>query len=244
MIRERVKDKLPYNQGGWHMDCGCNSEGRQRTCIEIVPIFSTLTYDEMIEVAGITNSRQYEKGEMIYMAGDKGESLFVIHKGKVKITRFSDSGKEQVIRVLGPGEFMGELSLFVHEPLTDNAEALEYTTVCIIDGEKLKGLMVKYPTIALKVLEELSKRLGKAENLIEHLGVHDVETRIAETLLDLADDRGEVLLKMSKGDLASHIGMSQETLSRKLSYFQEMGWIKLIGHRKIIILDEESLRYV
>lgn len=223
------------------MDCNCGSKKRDKTCIEIVPIFSNLTYDEMIEIAGITNSREYRKGEMIYMAGDKGEKLFVIHKGKVKITRFSEAGKEQVIRVLGPGDFMGELSLFVHEPLTDNAEALENTTVCVIDGDKLKELMAKYPSIALKVLEELSTRLGKAENLIEHLGIHDVETRIVETLLSLADENGEVILKMSKGDLASHIGMSQETLSRKLSYFQDMGWIKLIGHRKIIILDKASL---
>ena len=126
--------------------------------------------------------------------------------------------------------------------MNDNAEVLEDTTVCVIDGEKLKNLMVKYPTIAFKVLEELSSRLERAENLIEHLGVHNVETRIIEMLLDLANDEGEVVLKMSKKDLASHIGMSQETLSRKLSYFQDMGWIKLIGHRKIIILDEESLK--
>lgn len=223
------------------MDCGCQKGKKDRTCIEMVPIFNALTYDEMMEVAMITNSREYEKGEMIYTAGDKGERLFVIHKGKVKITRFSDLGKEQVIRILGPGDFMGELSLFVPTPLTDNGEALENTTVCVIDGERLKGLMVKYPTIALKVLEELSTRLGKAENLIESLGIHDVETRIAKTILDLANDKGEVALRMSKGNLASHIGMSQETLSRKLSYFQDMGWIKLIGHRRIIVLDEESL---
>lgn len=224
------------------MDCSCQHDKAGKTCIEIVPIFNTLTYEEMMEVARITVEKKYEKGEMIYIAGDKGEKLFVTHKGKVKITRFSESGKEQVIRILGPGDFMGELSLFIHAPLTDNAEALENTTVCIIDGEKLKGLMVKYPTIALKVLEELSTRLGKAENLIEHLGIHDVETRIVETILDLADNKGEVVLNMSKGDLASYIGMSQETLSRKLSYFQDMGWIKLVGHRRIIILDRESLK--
>ncbi len=224
------------------MDSSHKAGKKNKTCIEMVPIFNTLTYEEMMEVATITNSREYKKGEMIYVAGDRGEKLFVIHKGRVKMTRFSSSGKEQVIRVLGQGDFMGELSLFVHQPLTDNAETLEDTTVCIIDGEKLKGLMAKYPTIALKVLEEVSERLDRAENLIEHLGIHDVETRIARTLLDLANDRGEVVLKMSKGDLASHIGMSQETLSRKLSYFQDRGLIKLVGHRRIIILDRKGLK--
>ena len=79
----------------------------------------------MMEVARITTDRTYEKGEMIYMAGDEVKKLYVIHKGKVKISRLSDTGKEQVIRVLGPGQFMGELSLFSPHPLTDNAEALE-----------------------------------------------------------------------------------------------------------------------
>lgn len=213
-----------------------------KNCIELVPIFNTLTYDEMMEVARITVDRQYKKGEMVYIAGENKKQLFVIHKGKVKITRFSNSGKEQIIRVLGPGDFTGELTLFVDEPTINNAEVLEDTVVCVIDGRKLKKLMTKYPTIAFKALEELGTRLEKAENLIENLGINDVETRIAQLLLNMADEKGEILLNISKRDLASHIGMSQETLSRKLSYFQDKKWIKSIGHRQIIILDEENLR--
>lgn len=212
-----------------------------RTCVELVPIFSTLTFDEMMEVASITVSKTYKKGEMVYFQGAREKKLFVIHKGRVKISRISSSGKEQVIRILGPGEFMGELSLFNNEPNVDNAEVIEDATVCIIDGDKLKGLMAKYPTIAFKVLEELSSRLKRAENLIENLGVKDVESRIAEMLLELADEDGNITLTVKKGDLASHLGMSQETLSRKLSYFQDEGWIKLKGHKRITILDRESL---
>lgn len=223
------------------MDCSCfKRDGKN--CIEIVPIFCNLTYEEMMEVARITKEKTFEKGEMIYMAGDKGEKLYVIHSGKVKITRFTDSGKEQVIRVLGSGEFMGELSLFSHLSLTDNAEALSKTVVCMIDGKKLKELMLKYPSIALKVMEELSQRLEKAENLIENISLHGVEKRIAQALINMANEKNEVLLKMSKRDLASHLGMSQETLSRKLTVFRDIGIIKLIGHRRIILLDINALK--
>jgi len=208
----------------------------------MVPIFSTLNYDEMMEVASITISKTYKKGEMVYLAGEKKKKLYVIHKGKVKLTRISASGKEQILTILGPGDFMGELSLFNDEPITNNAQALEDTTVCIIDGDKLKEIMAKYPTIAFKVLEELSTRLKRAENLIENLGVNDVETRIVQTLLDLADEDGKIKLDISKRDLASYMGMSQETLSRKLSYFQDKGLIKQIGHRRIEILDREGLK--
>ncbi|WP_406243530.1 Crp/Fnr family transcriptional regulator [Tissierella carlieri] len=225
------------------MDCNCfKREGKN--CIEIVPIFSNLTYEEMMEVARITKEKTFEKGEMIYMAGDKGDKLYVIHSGKVKITRFTDSGKEQVIRVLGPGDFMGELSIFSPLPLTDNGEALSQTVACMIDGKKLKELMKKYPTIAFKVMEELSQRLEKAEHLIENISLHRVERRLALTLINMANEKGEVSLKMSKRDFASHLGMSQETLSRKLTVFQDMGIIKLIGHRRIILLDIEALEKI
>lgn len=225
------------------MDCGCSSRN-EKNCIEIVPIFSNLTYEEMMEVARITTDKTYKKGEMIYMAGDKGEKLYVIHSGKVKITRITSSGKEQVIRVLGPGEFMGELSIFSPVPLTDNGEALSETIVCMIDGSKLKDLMMKHSAIAFKVMEELSKRLEKVENLIENISLQGVEKRLADTLIEMADENGEVNLKMSKKDFASYIGMTQETLSRRLTIFQDMGFIKMVGHRKINILDVEALEEI
>lgn len=225
------------------MKCSCFiNDGRN--CIELVPIFSNLSQEEMLEIASITGDKTYKKGELIYMAGDQESKLYVIHKGKVKISRITEAGKEQVIRILGPGEFMGELSLFSSEPLKDNGEVLEDTTMCIIDGEALKDLMIKYPAIGFKIMEELSKRLEKTESLIENINLYSVEKRLAQTILSMANDKGEVSLKMSKRDLASHIGMSQETLSRKLSAFQELGIIKLVGHRRIILLNKSALEEI
>ena len=222
------------------MKCSCFIDDG-RNCIERVPIFSNLTNVEMLEIASITTEKTFEKGEMIYMAGDSSDNLYVIHKGKVKITRLTESGKEQVIRILGPGEFLGELSLFSSVAMTDNGEAIEKATMCMISGEKLKALMTRYPSITFKIMEELSMRLEKAENTIENISLHSVERRIAQNLLDLSEEGKQLKLNMSKGDWASQLGMSQETLSRKLSAFQELGIIKLIGHRGIEILKREVL---
>lgn len=213
-------------------------------CIQIVPIFNNLSGKEMMEVASITFSKSYKKGEMIYMNGDEGDKLYVLHRGKVKITRLTSSGKEQVIRILGPGEFMGELALFSHSSMTDNAEALEDIDMCIIAGNDLKTLLGKYPHISFKIMEELSNRLEKAENLIENISLHSVEKRLAQTLLNMKDEIGNINLKMSKRDLASLMGMSQETLSRKLTAFVELKIIKLVGHRRIIILNENALEEI
>lgn len=222
------------------MDCSCFRDSG-RNCIEIVPIFSNLTTEEMLEIASITTDRTFDKGEMIYMAGDSSDNLYVIHKGKVKITRLTESGKEQVIRILGPGDFLGELSLFSSLPMTDNGEAIEKVTMCMISGDKLKELMTRYPSITFKIMGELSVRLEKAENTIENISLHSVERRIAQNLLSMSEDSKDIKLKMSKGDWASQLGMSQETLSRKLSAFQELGIIKLIGHRGIEIVKSEVL---
>jgi len=222
------------------VSCNCRKRG-VNNCIEIVPIFSHLTQAEMLEIAAITTDKSFEKGEMIYLAGNKGEKLYVIHTGRVKISRLSANGKEQVIRILGPGEFMGELALFSPLSMTDNGEAIESSTMCMIEGVKLKELMKKYPSIAFKVMEELSKRLDRVENLIEDINLYSVEQRLAQALLKMSNGKCEVVLSMTKGDLASQLGMSQETLSRKLSLFQERGLIELIGHRRIIILDRDSL---
>ncbi|NMA01877.1 MAG: Crp/Fnr family transcriptional regulator [Clostridia bacterium] len=227
------------------MACKCQKDCLGHTnCITLVPIFSNLTEEEMLEVAAITTAKTFNKGEIIYWAGDTSEKLYVIHTGRVKIYRLGLNGKEQVIRVLGPGEFMGELALFNPMPNTDNAEALETSSMCIIEGAKLKSLMKKYPTIAFKIIEEISARLEKAEKLIEDINLYTVEQRLAQALVNLSQDTRRINLKMTKGDFASQIGMSQETLSRKLTAFQEQGLIKLEGQRDIIVLDREALENI
>ena len=173
--------------------------------------------------------------------GDRTKALYVIHNGRVKISRLSPTGREQVIRVLGPGDFMGELSLLSPLPMTDNAEVTQAATMCMIEGGQLKTIMAKYPAIALKVLEELSRRLEKAENLIEDINLHSADRRLAQSLLQMADARGEVRLPMTKGDFASQIGMTQETLSRRLAAFEEQRLIRQTGQRRIQLLDQTAL---
>jgi len=224
------------------MTCNHHQDENPSNCIEIVPIFSNLTEEEMLEIANITTEAKFDKGSYVYMANDLGGKLYVLHSGRVKISRININGKEQVLRIVEPGEFMGELTLLSNTPLTDNAEVLEKTLMCMIDGNKLKELMNKYPSIAFKVMEVLSKRLEQAESLIEKINLNTVEQRLALALLDLVNPKNEITLNMTKGDFASSIGMSQETLSRKLTSFQDEGIIEMIGQRKIIVKDIDALK--
>jgi CRP/FNR family transcriptional regulator len=208
--------------------------------LESVPIFRGLSEREQREIGQITTERQFQKGQLIFTPGDENHNLYVIHKGKVKLSRLSESGKEQILRIAGPGDFFGELALFSRLPASTQAQAMDDLVMCVIDGERLKGLLEKYPHIALKVMEELSARLETAENMIESLALHSVDQRIAQALLQYGADQFE--LPISKGDLAASLGMTQETLSRKLSAWQVQGLIRQTGQRGIEILDRESLK--
>ncbi len=225
------------------MKCDHDCESHA-SCIQHVPIFASLNREERREIAEISFSRSFEKGEMVYRAGDEGGTFFVLYTGRAKLFRLNPSGKEQVLRLVGPGEFIGELSLFSSLPLTDHAQALEATTMCVLHGNRLKELMAKYPSIAFKVMDELSRRLEKAENRIEEISLSSVTKRVVGALLELSEGKQEILLPMTKGDLASQLGMTQETLSRKLAALQEEGLIRLSGQRKIMIRDKSGLEEI
>jgi len=162
-------------------------------CVEIVPIFATLTPEELDEVGAITFDRTYQKGEAVYRAGDRKGKLYLIHTGRVRVYRLSPDGKEQVTRMIGPGQFLGELSLFSTLSTTDYAAAAEETELCMIEGGRLKQLMGAHPSIALKVMEELSKRLEEAESLIEDINLRTVEQRLARFLLAESGGQPRVL---------------------------------------------------
>jgi len=219
----------------------CGHSDENYACLAHVPIFAGLSPAEKEEIARISVSRAYRKGETVYQAGDAGGTLFVLHAGRVKVSRLSAAGKEQVLRVAGPGEFIGELSLFSSLPLTDNAQATESAVMCVLEGGRLKELMAKYPAIAFKVMDVLSRRLEEADSLLESVTLTPVAQRVAKALLEKADAAGVVRLPMTRGDFASQLGMSQETLSRRLAAMQEEGLLTLSGRRKIILRDLKAV---
>lgn len=218
-------------------------------CINNVPILDILSHEEKLEVMNVSASKTFIKGEVVFSPGHSSANLWIVHRGSVKISRFSPSGKEQIVRILGPGDFTGELSLFSHTVLSNTAEALEPTEICLIQGKVINDLMLRKPEIAIKFLEKYTERIERAEDQIEQLTLYDVEQRIAKILLvmlhDQQNDHSEnnvLILRVSKKDLAVMIGTTQESLSRKLAMFQEQGWIKLVGQRQITIVDADSLK--
>lgn len=225
----------------------CNHD--EHYCIDNIPIFHDLMLEEKESIMNSSNHKSFKKGEFIFTHGDSFDDLFVVNRGMVKVYKVSTLGKEQILRILEPGDFMGELSLFSKSIHNSTAEALEKTEICIIQGNKIREIILQKPEIAIKFLQKFSERIEQSEEMIEQIGLRDVEQRIANYLLleieknKVIDNNGEyeITLPVSKGDLAALIGTTQETLSRKLTLFQDNGWIKQKGQRIISITDIDSL---
>lgn len=213
-------------------------------CVAKVPFFNHLDYDEMMKITMRSTHKNFKKGEIIIHDGDPLDYLYIVHQGRVKIYQLFSNGKEQLLRILEPGEFMGEMALFTEKNMDSYAETMEKTEICAIHRDDMQELMNEYPTIAIKILEQFSNRLDSTEKLVGELSSKDVEMRAATYLVELAEknDSREIVLPMSKKELASFLGTTQETISRRLSTFETKGWIQQKGHRNVNIIDMEALR--
>lgn len=218
-----------------------------QACVSRVPIFSGLGEAHLKEIMRTAKAASYKNKEIIHHAGDISDALYIVKEGKIKIYRLSESGKEQLIRILYPGDFTDVQPLFKDTFHHSFAEALEDTEVCIIKRKSLQELLIKYPVISLKMLAELSNRLDMAERQTMRFTTEKVETRLALFLiesLEQEENGHEFDLPISKRDLASYLGTTPETISRKLTEFAETGYIEQKGQKRIKILDLERLLVV
>lgn len=216
------------------------------SCVAIVPLFAGLTPQEQEEVAAFARPIRRARGEVIHMPNDGAPNLLVVHRGRVKIANVTANGHEQLLRVLEPGDFTGEAAFVTGESPETWATALADTELCSFAHADLVELVARYPGITMGILRAVTNRLETAEQMITDLTSADVEVRLARYLLELMTmraGRATVRLPLAKKDIASLLGTTPETLSRKLAAFVNRGLITLNG-RDVVIADPPSLREV
>ena len=218
------------------------------SCVCHVPIFRDLKQSEVVLLDAAVQSRHYRKGEFIFQEGEQSDSLYIIHQGVVKIYKLSDEGKEHILRFLFAGDFGGQLALFKEEIQYTHAEAVEESVVCRIYRNDLKTILQYNPEIAYRFLQTMSDRLRDADEWTGSLSLLDADRRIAKVLLNFGTrggpNPGSHKLPVAKKDLAALLGIAPETLSRKLAYFDEQGWISLSGKKGVEIKNVNALQEI
>lgn len=223
----------------------CCKTHQTDSCVRSVPVFNGLNNREVQDLSEVIKSRTYTKGEFIFREGELSETLVIVHTGTIKVSKVSDEGKEQIIRILFPGDFFGQYSLLENKRHYADAEVLEETTVCLLHKEEFKLILERNPTMAMNFMMALSELLQKADEWIGTISLLEVERRLAKALLlffERDNDDEFFQLPVPKKDFASLIGATPETLSRKLVYLQSNQILELDGRRGIRLLNIDKLK--
>jgi len=189
----------------------------------------------------------YKKGQTIFYEGNRAFGLYCIFAGRVKIYKAGIDGRQQIVRIAGPGDILGYRSLFADEPYSATAEALEDTSICCIDKNAFFPVLARNPDLSLNIIKKLAKELRHAEELATSIAHKSVRERMAELLLMLKATYGKetkkgslIDLQLSREEIAEMIGITQETAIRLLSDFKKDGLID-VREREITILNHKAL---
>lgn len=214
--------------------------------LQSINIFADMNEADMRRLAERTQMRTYTRGRMIAQPDDPPETIYLIKEGRVKLSRYSAGGREQILALLERGDIFGERALVgAREAL--HCEAFEDTLICVLRREDLEDLVRSKPELALRIMKVLSERLRQAEEAVENLAFRDVPGRLATTLVRLAEAYGEpqgdgerLMLRLTHQDLANMIGATRETVTTVLARFRDEGLIA-VEDRHIVIRDPGRL---
>src|SRR5690625_4225022 len=213
-------------------------------CVARVPLFKSLSREEQLEVAQMARPAELTKGRS-FPSGPDGSQLVVVHAGRVKVTRIGPDGQEQILRILGPGDFVGESAFLTGRAPEHVTIALEPGNACVFPHAALQQLVERHPSIAVRMLQGVSRRLEDLETRLASLLSGDVSSRLASYLLSLpaihSEQQLRVELPLAKKDIASLLDTTPESLSRQLRRLQDSGVIETGNGRWIAITDVDAL---
>ncbi|MBN2892564.1 MAG: Crp/Fnr family transcriptional regulator [Bacteroidales bacterium] len=212
-------------------------------------IFKVLTKEQKELLTESMNCISYKKNEIIFKEGFNPNGLISLAKGKVKIFKDGISGKEQIIRLARPGDFIGFRALFANDYYNASAGAFEDSIVCIINKDQLYKIIEENHLFALQIITFLAKELGEAENNIISLTQKHLRGRLAESLLRLSDtygfetDNQTIKISLYREDLANLANMTTSNAIKTLYNFRDENVIELDG-KKIKVLDYQALEKI
>ncbi len=218
--------------------------------VRTVPLFSSLTPSDWESVAELLNGHCYPKDAYICFEGDPPEALYVVWIGQVKLLRHSEQGRDVVLDVIGPGHMFGEMAVLDGIPYDTTVQCLEDTAVVSIARRDFYDLIQRYPSLSMAVINELSRRLRGATDLVRSLAVDRVEQRIARVLLKLANATGRptpegltIDIPLTRQDVADMTGTTVESAIRVMSKLRRQGLITT--HRgRVVLTNVAELRLV
>lgn len=209
-------------------------------------LFCDLHNEDLTNVDEAKSCGQYKKGQHVFAEGTRPQGLYCVHKGKVKVYKTGDDGKEQIVRLEKEGSILGYRAILSGENYSLSAEALEEAVICFIPRSTFISVLDHNSSLSFQMMRLLSLDLKQAEKRITALAQKPVRERLAESLLFIKEtygfeaDGATLNVVLTREELANIVGTATETLIRLLSDFKKEGLIELEG-KKIKFANAKEL---
>ncbi|TCK68878.1 CRP-like cAMP-binding protein [Winogradskyella wandonensis] len=208
----------------------------------------SLTRDELVRISACKTGKTYDKGRVIFEEGETINGVYCVKDGVCKLTKLSENGKDQVVKLVVKGGLLGKRSLVTNESSSLTATALTEMEMCFIPKAEIMDDLQKNANFTLDVLQKMTEDLKESEHSIVNMAQKPVKKRMAEALLYIhdsfgTDEDGYLTIVLSREDYASIVGTATESAIRILSQFKKEGLISTSGKR-IRIEDANALKWV
>lgn len=186
----------------------------------------------------------FYRGEVLFSQGDSAEGIYLIQAGSFKLTQYTEGGQENILRIAGRGDILGENFFFQAIEHQASAIALEEAQVSIINGQQFEDLITTYPELALNIIRGLSQRLEEVTNQLSEVKILSVPQRLISLFLKLAKEYGEsiddgtrIYLRLTQQEIANLIGASRVMVNQAINRLKESGYLRQESKHYILLKD-------
>ena len=213
-----------------------------------VPLFQHLSDEDRVRLAGSIKLQSLKKGEILFNKGGAGDALYIIKKGKIKIFLSSHAGDEVLLAIFSEADFFGEMALLDGMPRSADAIAIEPTELLLLNRNDFISFLNHNNNAVQAVLQSLSQRLRRTDDLLEDTCFLQISERFAKKLVELAMQHGRregdvifIDLSLTQKDMASMVGATRESINKELRTLREKGLVS-IQENMICIHNLERLK--
>ncbi len=204
-------------------------------------LFSELPDSQLEALSRIAEVLEVSRGRVLFSQGDVAEHLWGVLEGRVKLSKLSFNGKEQILLVAEAGDTFAEIATLKGQRYPVYATAMEDSRLVRIKGKDLLDLIKKEPQVAVGLIVVLLERVKHLTNMIEDLSLREVPARLSSYILKKSEGKQFLMLDIPKVELAKILGTTPETLSRSFKRLSSMGAIEVRGSL-IRVLSPQTLQ--
>jgi CRP-like cAMP-binding protein len=207
-----------------------------------LPLFSEVDEEDLRELADHLIERRFPRDSTIVQEGQPGDYMYVLREGRVKVTKLSGAGREQILEILSAGAFFGEMALLDPPERSASVKSLDPVRLLALSRHDFLQALSRSPGLAMAVIRELARRLRRADEQASHMPYQSVKDRTRELLLRLATEPAEdgwrVSPALTHQEVADMVATSRETVTRAVKQLKQDGWLRQEGKRYLIRADD------